>query len=41
MRFWYEKKAHIFLNTPGKFYGWQMYHLEDVNENMTSYGNYN
>ena len=33
------KKAHIFLITPCKFYAWKMYCVEDMNENMTSYGN--
>ena len=40
-RFWYQKKAHIFLITPCEFYSWKMYHLEDINENVTSYGNQN
>ncbi len=40
-RFWYQKKACIFLITPGEFYGWKMYRLEDINENVTSYGNHN
>ncbi len=40
-RFWYQKKAHIFLITPGEFHSWKMYHLEDINENVTSYGYYN
>ncbi len=35
MRFWYQKNAHIFLITPGEFYSWKMYHLEDINENVT------
>ncbi len=39
LRFWYRKKDHIFLITPGEVYSWQMYHLEDINENMTSLGN--
>ena len=34
-------KAHIFLITPGEFYSWKNYHFEDINENVTSYGNYN
>ncbi len=41
MRFWNQKKAHIFLIAPVEFYDWKMYHLEDINENMTSYGNHN
>ncbi len=40
-RFWYQKKAHIFLITPVKFYSWKMYRLKDINENVTSYGNHN
>ncbi len=40
-RFWYQKKAHIFLITPGESYSWKMYRLEDINENVTSYGNHN
>ncbi len=40
-RFWYQKKGHIFLITLGKCYSWKMYCLEDINENVTSYGNYN
>ncbi len=40
-RFWYQKKAHIFLITPGEFYSWKMYCVEDINENVTSYGNHN
>ncbi len=39
-RFWYQMKDHIFLIIPGEFYSWKMYHLEDINENMTSYGNH-
>ena len=40
LRFWYQKKACISLITPGEFYGGKMYRLEDINENMTSYGNH-
>ncbi len=40
-RFWYQKKAHIFLITSGEFYSWKMYRLEDINENVTSYGYHN
>ncbi len=36
-----QKKAHIFLITPGEFYSWKMYRLEDMYENVTSYGNHN
>ncbi len=35
-RFWYQKKACIFLITPGEFYSWKMYCLEDINENVTN-----
>ncbi len=31
----------IFLITPGEFYSWKMYCMEDMNENVTSYGNHN
>ncbi len=40
-RFWYQKKAHIFLITPDEFYSGKMYHLDDINENVTSNGNHN
>ena len=40
MKFWYQKKAHIFLITRGEFYSWKMYPLEDINEIVTSYGNH-
>ncbi len=40
-RFWYQKKVHIFLITVGEFYSRKMYRLEDINENLTSYGNHN
>ncbi len=29
-KFWYQKKAHIFLITPGEFYSWKLYCLEDI-----------
>ncbi len=38
---WYPKKVCIFLITHVKFYGGKMYRLEDINENVTSYGNHN
>ncbi len=41
LRFWYQKKPHIFLITLGEFYSWKMYRLEDINENVTSCGNQN
>ena len=41
LRFCYQKKAHIFLITPVEFYSWKMCRLEDINENVTSYGNHN
>ncbi len=37
----YQKKACIFLITPGEFYSWKVYRLENINENVTSYGNHN
>ncbi len=40
-RFWYQKKAHIFLITPGEFHSFKMYRLKNINENVTSYGNHN
>ena len=39
--FGYQKKNFIFLITPVEFYGWKMYPLEDIHENVTSYGNHN
>ena len=33
--------ASDFLITPGEFYSWKMYHLEEINESVTSYGNHN
>ena len=35
------RKLIFFPITPGEFYSWQMYRLEDSSENMTSYGNHN
>ena len=32
VRFWYQKKAYIFLITPGEYYSWKMYRFEDINE---------
>ena len=40
-QFWYHRKAHIFLITHVKFYSPNMLHLEDINENMSDYGNHN
>ena len=34
------RKLEIFLITPGEFYGWIIYHLEDIYENVTSYDNH-
>ena len=31
---WYHKKAHIFFMTVVKFYNWNMFRLEDINENL-------
>ena len=41
LRFWYHMKAHIFLTTHGKFHHWKVFHLKDINENVSSYGNHN
>ena len=40
-RFWYYKKAHIFLITNDKFHSWKAFRLEDINENVPGYGNHN
>ena len=40
-RFCYHKKAHIFLITHDKFYHWKLFCLEDINENVSGYGNHN
>ena len=40
-RFWYHKKAHIFLITHGKFNSWKVFFLEDINEYVPAYGNHN
>ena len=40
-RFCYHKKGHIFFITHGKFYSQKVFHLEDINENVSGYGNYN
>ena len=40
-RFWYHKKAHIFLITHVKFHGWKVFRLEEINENVPGYGNHN
>ena len=37
-RFCYHRKAHIFFITHGKFYRWKVFCLEDINENVYSYG---
>ena len=36
-----EKKAHISPITHGKFYSWKAFRLEDVNEDLSGYGNHN
>ena len=36
-----ESSYHIFLITPGEFDSWKIFCLEDINENMTCYGNQN
>ena len=28
------------VNFPGEFYSWKIYRSEDINENLTSYGNH-
>ena len=40
-RFWYHKKAHIFLITHGKFHSRKVFCSEDFNENASSYGSHN
>ena len=40
-RFWYHKKAHIFLITHGKFHSWKLFRLEGISEKVSSYGNHN
>ena len=40
-RFWHQKDAHILLITLVKFYSWNMLRLEDINENVSGYGNHN
>ena len=32
LRFWYQEKLTIFLMTPGGFYSWNIYRLEDINK---------
>ena len=41
LRFWYHKKAHIFLVSHGKFHSCKAFHSEDINENVPGYGNHN
>ena len=38
-KLWYQKKTQIVLI--GDFYRGKIHHFEDINENMTSYGNHN
>ena len=33
-RFWYQKKADIFVTTHDKFHSWKVFCLEDTNENV-------
>ena len=40
-KFWYHKKAHIFLITYVKFQGWKVFRLEEINVNVPGYGNHN
>ena len=35
------EEISYFLISPGEFQSWKMYRLEDINENVTSYGNHN
>ncbi len=35
------RKLNIILNAPGEFNSRKMYRLEDMNENVTSYGTHN
>ena len=34
------KRAHIFLITHGKSHTWKLFCLQDINENVSGYGNY-
>ena len=34
LRFWYQKKAHIFLIIPVKFEAWEMFPVEVMNKNV-------
>ena len=38
-RFLLSGESSYFLYTTGEFYNWKVYHLEDINENVTSYDN--
>ena len=40
-RFWYHKKAHIFIITHVKFHGLKVFCLEDIYEKGSDYGNHN
>ena len=40
-RFWYHKKADIFLITHVRFCSWKWFCLKGINENMPGYGNRN
>ena len=35
------KKSHIFLMTHSKFYGWKVFCVESISENLPGYGNHN
>ena len=40
-RFWYHKKAHMFLKTHDKFHSLKGFRLEDIIENTLGYGKHN
>ena len=40
-RFWYHMKVYIFLIIHVKFHGWKVFRLEEINENVSGYGNHN
>ena len=40
LRFWYHKKAHIYLTCPWEINRWNMLCLKDVVKNVTNYGNH-
>ena len=40
-RFWYHKKAHIFLTIHDKYHSKKVFRLEEINEKVSGYGNSN